>query len=126
MLTQNQLQEKILDAIAAAEIASNELQKAAREYGDAEHAYRQARAVAYLRFSTQRQDNKKLTEPHLAAMVDQTTSSEMLRVRLAEAGKESTFQLVLSLRGQISALQSLLRNNTEEAKAVAYGQRIGA
>lgn len=127
MIPLDQLQSKILDAIEASAHAHAYLEKAGIEYAQAEHAYRQARSSSYLRHSTERQDDgKKLTEPHLAAMVDRDTDTQMLRVRLAEANKEAAMQNMLRLRNETNALQSVLKSQSEEAKALAYGQTVGA
>jgi len=121
------LQEKILNGVEQLSEANRQLAKACRELGEAEHAYRQARSTHYLKAALQTDENgKKLTEPHRGAIVDKATDTIMYRVRIAEGEKEAALQLVLSLRTQISAVQSLLRRDIEEAAAVRYGQGVGA
>lgn len=121
------IQEKILDGIEQLAHALNEQSAANTEYGIAEHAYRQARAEQFIKVSLEKDDNgKKLTDPHKNAVVDLATDKAMLRVRLAEANRETSQELVRSLRAQISALQSLLNAQRAEAEAVTYAQSIGA
>jgi hypothetical protein len=123
-MTSEEIQEKILDGIGKLDEASKAHIAACKALGPAEHAYRQARATADLYARTDGKEKK--TEPHLKSIVDMATKSEMYAVRIAENDKEATFQLVLSVRHQISALQSLMRNNIEEARATTYGQTAGA
>jgi plasmid stabilization system protein ParE len=118
-----QLQTQILDGVAQLSTANQQLAKACRELADAEHKYRQKRAEVYTNVVT---DGEKRTVDHIKAIVDLKCDTQMLRVRLAEADKESALQLVLSLRTQISAVQSLLRCDIEEAAALRYGQQVGA
>jgi hypothetical protein len=103
--------------------ANNELSEAGKDWAQTEHAYRQARAVAYLGIVT---DSERRTVDHIKAMVDIKCDNQMLRARLAEARREAAFQLVQSRRSELSAAQSLLRREIEEAAAVKYGQTAGA
>lgn len=121
------LQEKILIGIEQLASANNAHESAARSHAAAEHAYRQLRAAEFVKVSTQTDDNgKKLTDTHKNALVDLKTDNAMLRVRLAEAEHEAAWELVKSLKTQISALQSLLGARRSEAEAVRYGQTAGA
>jgi len=105
------LQEKILDGIDRL----------------AEHAYRQLRANAFVKVSLEKDDaGKKLTDTHKNALVDIATDKAMYRVRIAEAEHEAAWELVKSLKTQISALQSLLNAVRAEAEAVTYRQTSGA
>lgn len=118
-----EIQAQILDGCQQLAAACQQLSQACRELGAAEHAYRQARATHYLKAALETDEkDKKLTEPHRAALVDQATDKAMLRVRLAEGEKEAAKELVLSLRTQISAWQSLMRREIEETAAVRFGQ----
>jgi hypothetical protein len=122
-----QLQEQILDGIVKLAHANNAHEQAAKEHGLAEHAYRQSRAVELVRVCGLNDENgKKLTEAHRAALVDIATDKAMYRVRLAEAEHEAAWELVKSLKTQISALQSLLGAVRAEAEAVTYRQTAGA
>lgn len=122
-----QLQEKILDGIVKLANANNDHEQAAKVHAEAEHAYRQARAVELIRVCGLNDENgKKLTEAHRAALVDRAVGDLMLSVRLAEAEHEAAWELVKSLKTQISALQSLLGAVRAEAEAVTYRQTAGA
>lgn len=121
------LQEKILSGIEQLALAQNEHKKAAVEHGEAEHRYRQLRASEFVKVSSQTDDNgKKLTDTHKNALVDIATDKAMHRIRIAEAEHEAASELIKSLRGQISALQSLLNARRSEAEAVTYRQTAGA
>lgn len=119
----DEIQERILNGIEKLADANNGHEKAAREHAAAEHAYRQLRATHFTTYAT---DGVKRTVDHLNAMVDIATDKAMLRVRLAEAERESAWELVKSLKTQISALQSLLNSRRAEAEAVRFGQTAGA
>jgi hypothetical protein len=121
------LQVKILDGIERLAEANNAHHIAAKEHGIAEHAYRQLRANAFVKVSLDKDDaGKKLTDTHKNALVDIATDKAMLRVRMAEAEHEAAWELVKSLKTQISALQSLLGAVRAEAEAVTYRQTAGA
>lgn len=122
-----QLQTQILDGIEKLAEAQNEHRAAAREHAEAEHAYRQLRAREFVKVSLEKDDaGKKLTDTHKNALVDIATDKSMHRVRIAEAEHEASWELVKSLKTQISALQSLLNAHRAEAEAVTYRQTAGA
>lgn len=121
------LQEKILDAIERLAEANNAHSEAARVHAVAEHNYRQLRANEFVKVSLDKDDaGKKLTDTHKNALVDIRTDNAMLAVRLAEAEHEAAWELVKSLKTQISALQSLLGAVRAEAEALTYKQTPGA
>lgn len=122
MITQD-LQSKILDQMEALSAALNEQHRAAREHAEADHAYRQAKAKVYTEVVT---DGEKRTVDHIKAIVDMRCNKEMFRVRLAEAERESSMELVRSLRTNVSALQTVLNATKAEADAVRYSQTVGA
>ena len=123
----DELQTRILDGIERLAEANNAHDAAAKEHGLAEHSYRQLRANAFVKVSLDKDDaGKKLTDTHKNALVDIATDKAMLRVRLAEAEHEAAWELVKSLKAQISALQSLLNARRAEAEAVAHRQTAGA
>lgn len=123
----DQLQEKILNGIERLAEANNAHEAAAEAHARAEHEYRQARAAKLVEVCALTDENgKKLTEAHRGALVDIAADKLMLRVRLAEAEHESAWELVKSLKTQISALQSLLGAVRAEAEAVKYNQTAGA
>lgn len=122
-----ELQAKILDAIDRLAEANNEHHKFGTEHALAEHAYRQLRANAFVKVSLDKDESgKKLTDTHKNALVDIATDKAMYRVRIAEAEHEAAWELVKSLKAQISALQSLLGAVRAEAEAVTYRQTAGA
>ncbi len=118
------LQTKILDQSEALSLAINNLELKAKAHAEAEHAYRQARALAYTGIVAD--TTTKRTVDHINAMVDLQCDMQMLRVRLAEAEHEAASELVKTLRQQLSAGQSLLNAVRAEAEAVAYRQTQGA
>jgi hypothetical protein len=120
------LQAKILDAIEKLAHAMNEQRTAATEFAHADHAYRLAQSVEYVKVSAIKQEKGKLTDPHKKALVDGACEKQMLRQRLADAEKESAILLVRTLMTQISALQSLLNANKAEWNAVTHNQTAGA
>jgi hypothetical protein len=84
------------------------LRDQAKEYAEAEDAYRMARATAYLT-STGTVDERK-------AHADLATSEERRRAHLADGMRSAATEAVRSRRGQISALQSLLNAHRAEAE----------
>lgn len=122
-----ELQAKILDAIDRLAEANNAHHAAGKEHAVAEHAYRQLRANQFVKVSLDKDDaGKKLTDTHKNALVDIATDKAMYRVRIAEAEHEAAWELVKSLKTQISALQSLLGAVRAEAEAITYGQTARA
>lgn len=114
-----QLQTKLFNGIDILGEAVEEQRRAAIEKATAEHTYRQAQAVAYLNVMGQA-DAKKPTEAHIRAMVDRQCNEEMHRMRMAEAGLEAATQRLISLRSEISALQSMLNAFRAEAALHTY------
>ena len=114
-----ELQSRLLDGVDALHVALNNLRTAAKAHGEAEHKYRQARATALIEYAA---DGEKRIVDLLKAMVDKKCETEMWKIRLAEAEHESAKELVISLRQQLSAFQSILNAHREEAAAVRYGQ----
>ena len=115
-----ELQLKVLGAIENLQHASDELKRAGIEWAEAECAYRKAKSIAYLDAST----GEKRTVDHIKAMVDKQCETPMLRQRLATVGREAAYQLVQSRRSELSAMQSLLKRETEETAALRYGQQL--
>jgi hypothetical protein len=95
-----------------------ELARLGHEYGTAEHAYRQARAVALLKAEGK-------TVGAREAHVDITCSDQMLRVRLAEGMRLAAVESVRSRRAQISALQSIARAVRAEMDLAKHGPDDG-
>lgn len=121
-----ELQEKILDGMQQLATASNEQAAANEEYAMAEFEYRQARAKGFAELSIEKIDGKKRTDTHIDSLVDIAVKGEMLRVRLAEARRDTANELIRSLRAQLSAGQSLLGAVRAEVEALRYGQTAGA
>jgi hypothetical protein len=87
------------------------LRHQAHEYAEAEDAYRMAHATAYL---------ETAGPAHLRkATADLATSEERRRAHLADGIRQAALEAVRSRRAQISALQSLLAADREEA---AFGR----
>lgn len=114
-----EFQTNILDGIAALQTALSDQRASAKTHAECEHAYRLARARAFVSIVS---DGTKRTVDHINAMVDIECDRKMLDLRLAEAKHESDGELVKSLRQQLSAMQSLLGTYRAEAEAVKYGQ----
>lgn len=124
MTDREQIQSRILDAMAELAAALNELRIAARAHAEADHAYRQAQAIAWLQLKAETAE--KRTEAHYKALVDATCSDAMLCCRLAEARHESAREAVRAIQTTISAAQSILNAERAEANAVRFGQTTGA
>lgn len=87
------------------------LREQAQEYAEAEDAYRMAHARAYV---------AAVGPAHMRkAQADLATSAERQRAHLADGLRQAALEAVRSRRAQISALQSLLAADREEA---AYGR----
>ena len=83
------------------------LREQAREYAEAEDAYRMAHARAYVAHDGPAHERK--------AVADLATSEERQRAHLADGMRQAALEAVRSRRAQISALQSLLNAHREEA-----------
>lgn len=116
------LQNDLLTGIESLTQALHEHKLAAVEHAKADHAYRQAKARAYLMIYT---TGEKMTVSHIEAQVDIKCEVEMLACRLAEAHREAAMERVRSLRTEISAMQSIAGAYREETAALRYGQTIG-
>lgn len=84
----------------------------AREFAEAENAYRLAKAQAWL-------SAPDGTVPEREAWVGGKTAGERQRRDLADGMRQAALEAVRSRRAQISALQTLVNANREEA---AFGR----
>jgi DNA repair exonuclease SbcCD ATPase subunit len=98
-MTTQQLEEKILEAVAELRDATDELTTQAREWAKADHAYRRAKSIAYLASSG--------TVAERQAHVDKTCGDERDNAHSAEALKEAAKEKVRALLGELSAYQTL-------------------
>lgn len=95
------------------------LASAAREVAEAEHAYRLAKAQAWIVIA-------EGTAKEREAQVDAATADER-RVRdLAEASRLAALEALRSRRAQLSMLQSLAAAHRAEAEHARYGPEVAA
>lgn len=85
----------------------------AREYADAEDAYRMARAQAHAQTEG--------TVDERRAAVDLATSKERRAAHYAEAMKQAAVEAVRARRAQLSAWQTLAAAHRAEAELAKYG-----
>jgi hypothetical protein len=90
------------------------LRRASVEAAEAEHAYRKAKAIAWMQAPAG-------TVPVREAWVDSETADERLALDMSEAMKQSSLEAVRSRRQQLSAVQSLLAAHKEEAAFARTG-----
>lgn len=99
---------------AQLEQALTGLKDQVREYAEAEHAYRKAKAAAWL-------TSPKGTVPEREAWVNGETAEQRRRRDLADGLRQGALEAVRSRRQQISALQSRFAAHREEAGIARYG-----
>jgi len=93
-----------------------ELIKQAREYAEAENAYRKAKSIAW--FMAPAGDTVKSKE----AYVDRECEKERGRRLLAEGMRLAALEAVRSRRAQLSSLQSISNAIRAEADVLNYSQ----
>jgi len=93
--------------------ALRDLRDASRAYADAEHAYRQAKARAWLA--------AKGTVPERESMVELRCGDLRYARDLADGSRSAAVESVRSRRAQLSALQSLLAASRAEAEFARTG-----
>lgn len=91
------------------------LREQAKEYAEAEDAYRMAAATVYL--------TTEGTVAERKARTDLATSKERQRAHLADGMRSAATEAVRARRAQISALQSLLNAHRAEAEFARTGER---
>jgi hypothetical protein len=91
------------------------LREASRDYAQAEHDYRRARATALL-------ESPSGTVAEREASADLHSADQRLARDTADGMRTAALEAVRSRRQQLSALQSLLAAHREEA---AYGRTAG-
>lgn len=89
------------------------LNEEAREYAEAEDAYRMAKARAYMQAEG--------TVAERQAQADLATSAERRRAYIADGLRQAALEAVRSRRGQLSAMQSLLAKDRAEAEFARTG-----
>lgn len=93
--------------------ACDQLKDDALEAARKDNAYRRAKSIAYLASSG--------TIPERQAIVDKTCEADRLAAHEAAAIKEAQLERVRSLRTAISAFQTYLNANREEAAFARTG-----
>jgi len=124
-LTLEQLKANILVEIENHREFAQEFALACEQYGRADHAYRQAQARGYLSVAAEdKADGKgKRTEGHRQAIVDEMASTQQLEQRLAEAKRDGLKARLQAAQTAITAYQSLLNLEREEATMLRVGTR---
>lgn len=89
----------------------------ARELADAEHDYRKAKGQAWL-------SAPDGTVPEREAWVNEATAKQRHRRDLAEGLRQAALEAVRSRRTQVSALQTLLNADREEAAFARTGPEM--
>ena len=94
--------------------ACAELRRWAQKYGRAHSTYKKCHAQAMLR-------SQLKTDLQRKADADEETAKELLRSDLADGMRQAALELVRSLRGILSSLQTEARGNSEEMAYFATG-----
>lgn len=94
---------------------------------NAEHAYRQAKAQAWVRCPSDdhgiKAGEREWTAARREAWVDAETA-DLRRTRdIADGMKQAAIEAVRARRGQLSALQTLVNSHTAEANLAGTGPR---
>lgn len=89
------------------------------ELANAEEAYRQEKAAAWLRV-----ERESTTAAEREALVNGTTAGARKARDLAEGMRQAALEAVRSRRTQISAMQSLLNADRAEAEIANYGPDV--
>lgn len=113
------LNRELLRLSGRLEKATTQLRRDSLKFAGAEHAYRRSKAQAYL---TAKTSAEKATIPQLEALVDKSCEMERAKAYVARAMKESSLELVKSLRAQLSALQSIAATVRSEAELASGPQ----
>lgn len=98
-MQKHELESAILGAIKELRQANEELSRLSKEYALSDHAYRRAKAIAYLATSG--------TVAERSAHVDKACEEERQRAHLSEAVREAMKERVRSLMTEITAYQTL-------------------
>jgi hypothetical protein len=102
------------------EDATDDLQKHSQEYAANEYAYRQAKALAYIKFQNDPGGGRRTVEM-IKAVVDRECERERMNAYLSRAMKEAGLEKVRSLRAQLSALQSVAAAMRSEMEMAGKG-----
>lgn len=98
-MTRDELEEKLLAAVAELRDATDTLTDLAREWAKADHYYRHAKAVSYLA--------SEGTVQARQAHVDKACKEEREKAHTADALREAAKEKVRALEVEISAYQTL-------------------
>ena len=98
-MTKQEIEEKLLGAVAELREATSELQKYAKDAATSDHAYRRSKAVAYLASSG--------TVAERSAHVDKACETEREKAHTSEALREAVREKVRALQTEIMAYQTL-------------------
>lgn len=95
----------------------------AREYAACEREYRKAKAAAWATEPREHEDGSKITANERQARVEGATADERYARDLAESMKRVGMEAVQAARQQLSAWQSWLKAEGEEAAFSRTGPR---
>ena len=114
-MTKEQIQQELLDAIGERDTLVESYQKHLVDQVNAEHAFKLAYATNMLKAEGKNSDQRD-------AFVTTTIAPQMLTYRLAEAMAKGVKEALTAKSDKISAFQSLLRAEMQEADALRFGQ----
>lgn len=106
MATITELNQELLRLSMQLGKANADFTAACHEFAEAEHEYRKAQALAY--------QSAEGTVDARKARVDQVCDKERLAAYLARARKESTLELIRSIRTQLDCLRSVAAGTRAE------------
>lgn len=117
-MNKEQIQNELLDAIHERETLVESYQKHLVEAVNAEHVYALAHATNMVTAEGSSADKRE-------AFVLQVTKDERLKHKLADAIAKGVREALNAKADKISAMQSLLRAEMQEADALRFGQHNG-
>ena len=117
-MNKEQIQNELLDAIHERETLVESYQKHLVEAVNAEHAHALAHASNMLKAEGKNADQRE-------AFVITAIAPQRLNYKLAEAMAKGVREALNAKADKISAMQSLLRAEMQEADALRFGQHNG-
>lgn len=121
-----QLNEKLMELCHALESAVADYEDAAREFALHEDEYRHQKAVSFLSIVTvdgPRPKKERRTIPAIEATRDIECREERQQAYIARANKEAAKERVLSIRAQLSAVQSVAASVRAELELARTGSQ---
>lgn len=118
-MTKEQIQNELLSALAERDTLAESYQQHLVGAVNAEHAYTFAHATNMLKAEGKNSDQRE-------AFVTVTIAPQRLAYKLAEASAKGVREILNAKADKISAFQSLLRAEMQEADALRFGQHNGA